>query len=164
MPFTPFHFGLHATIGLPLRRFIDVPVFILASIAVDLEPLAVMVFGLNYPLHGYCHTFLIGALVGLAWGAAAYWSRGILTAFMRTIRLEYEPTLRRALLSGILGVWLHILLDAPLYADIRPFYPVMQNPLYGLLSDSMIYSLCTVLFVPAGVIYILVVRKYKNPI
>ncbi|GAH08444.1 unnamed protein product, partial [marine sediment metagenome] len=31
-------------IALPLRKYIDIPVFILANVAVDLEPLAVILF------------------------------------------------------------------------------------------------------------------------
>jgi membrane-bound metal-dependent hydrolase YbcI (DUF457 family) len=164
MPFTPFHFGLHATIGLPLKKYIDVPVFVLASVAVDLEPLAVLVFGLNYPLHGYCHTFLFGALVGLGWGLAAYSARGVLAWALHAIGLDYVPSLGRALLSGILGVWLHILFDSPIYADIRPFYPSPSNPLYGLISDTTAYRIGAAAFVPALVIYLIQRRKRDRAI
>ena len=44
MPFTPYHFGPHGCVGLVLKRYLDLPVFMLANVAVDLEPLAVMVF------------------------------------------------------------------------------------------------------------------------
>ncbi len=39
MPFTPFHFGPSAVIALPLNRYIDIPTFLLANIAVDIEPI-----------------------------------------------------------------------------------------------------------------------------
>jgi len=48
MPFTPFHLGPALTIGLPLRRFIHAPTFIVANVIVDVEPFLVMVLGLNY--------------------------------------------------------------------------------------------------------------------
>ena len=70
MPFTPYHFGPHATVALPLHRYLDVFVFIGANVVVDLEPLLVLTFHLNYPMHGYCHTLLIGGLLGLLWAAA----------------------------------------------------------------------------------------------
>ena len=44
MPFTPFHFGAHACIAIPLRKIIDIPVFILSNIIIDIEPLIVMIF------------------------------------------------------------------------------------------------------------------------
>ncbi len=83
MPFTPFHFGSHATVALPLRKYIDIPVFIGANIVVDVEPLLVMAFNLNYPLHGYCHTFLVGGLLGLAWGVAVDPFRSFIEKMMR---------------------------------------------------------------------------------
>ena len=58
MPFTPFHIGPHATVGLALQNYIDVPVFITANVAVDLEPLFVILFKPDYPLHGYFHSLL----------------------------------------------------------------------------------------------------------
>ncbi len=36
MPVTPFHFGPSALIGLPLKRWIDIPVFVLANTNVQL--------------------------------------------------------------------------------------------------------------------------------
>ena len=62
MPFTPFHFGPSATIAFPLRGKIDIPVFILANVAIGIEPLTVMILNLSYPLHGYAHSFLGGGL------------------------------------------------------------------------------------------------------
>ena len=52
------------TLGGPIfpKRTIDIPSFIFANVAVDIEPLIVINFGLKYPLHGYAHT-LGGALI-----------------------------------------------------------------------------------------------------
>lgn len=162
MPFTPFHFGLHATIALPLRRYLDLPVFILASVVVDLEPLAVMVLNLNYQLHGYCHTFLIGGMVGLFWGGIAARTGALLNKIMKAFRLEHEPNVRRALISGVLGVWLHILLDAPIYDDIRPFWPIKANPLFWIISDNTAYRFAIVMFLPALVLYWIALRKERD--
>ena len=71
MPFTPYHFGPSGFVGLALRRWLDVPVFVLANVVVDLEPLVVVLFGLDYPLHGYVHTFLGGTVVALLWALLA---------------------------------------------------------------------------------------------
>ena len=50
---------------------------------------------------------------------------------MSILRLPYTPTYVRMALSGVLGAWLHVLFDAPLYSDMKPFYPLQANPLYG---------------------------------
>jgi membrane-bound metal-dependent hydrolase YbcI (DUF457 family) len=159
MPITPFHVGPGATLALPLRRVIDFPVFILSNFVVDLEPLAVIVFGLNCPEHMYFHTFLFGSLVGVAWALVAYPARGILKRFMGFVYLDYSTTFVKVLFSALLGVWFHVLLDAPLYSDIRPFYPLKENPMYGLVSLPILYLSCIVSFIPAFVIYVLVRKK-----
>jgi len=156
MPLTPYHFGPHACAALPLGRHLDLPVFIAANVMVDVEPLLVMTFRLRYPIHGYAHTFLIGALVGVALATVVFPLRGIIGKAMRLARLPYEPTYRRMALSGILGVWLHVILDSFLYRDIRPFFPSSANPFRGLITHGPLYRLCAVSFVPALAIYVYV--------
>ncbi len=160
MPFTPYHFGPSACIALPLRKYIDIPVFILANVVIDLEPLAVILFGLNYPLHGYFHTFLVGTVVALVWGLIAYWGKSILQRLMKLFHLSYETNFRKMLLSAILGIWFHILLDGQLYTNIQPFWPLKANPLYGLLSYNTVYLICKISFLPAIVLYIIAVASY----
>lgn len=162
MPFTPYHFGPHGCVGLVCKRYLDLPVFVLANVAVDLEPLAVMVFGLSYPHHGYCHTFLIGAVVGIVWALIAYPFRDVIKVIMNAFRLTYSTTLIKMIVSGVLGVWLHVLFDAPLYPDIRPFFPWETNPLYGIVSRSVVYRFCAICFVPAIVLYVLAARNYRT--
>ncbi len=101
MPFTPSHFGPHATVALPLRKYTDFPVFIGANIIVDIEPLLVMTFNLNYPLHCYCHTFLIGGLLGLAWGVATYPFRGFIEKMMTVLSLPYSPSRWKMAVHGL---------------------------------------------------------------
>jgi membrane-bound metal-dependent hydrolase YbcI (DUF457 family) len=156
VPFTPFHFGPHACVSLPFCRHLDVSVFLAANVAVDIEPLLVLVFKLDYPLHGYCHTLLIGGLVGLALATAAYPLRNLIGTVMNFVRLPYQPTYLKMALSGVLGAWLHVLFDAPIYDDIQPFYPWQANPLLGLVSPGAVYSICLLCFVPALILYVYV--------
>jgi membrane-bound metal-dependent hydrolase YbcI (DUF457 family) len=65
-------------------------------------------------------------------------------------------------LSGVLGAWLHVLFDAPVYTDIRPFYPLQVNPLYGCLSIDTVYVICAASFVPALIIYVFVAFVAKR--
>jgi membrane-bound metal-dependent hydrolase YbcI (DUF457 family) len=156
MPLTPYHFGPHACVALPLGRRLDLPVFIAANVMVDVEPLLVMTFRLKYPLHGYAHTFLVGALVGVALATMAFPLRGIIGKAMRLVRLPYEPTYLKMALSGVLGVWLHVVFDSFLYRDIRPFFPSSANPFLGLIKWGALYRICEVSFVPAVAIYVFV--------
>ena len=162
MPFTPFHFGPSSCIALPLDRYIDVPTFVFANVVVDIEPLAVMVFGLNYPLHGYCHTFLIGILVGIFWASISYSFRGIFRTMMGFLRLSYTDSFGKLLLSAVLGIWFHVALDSFLYSDIKPLYPLEVNPIYGLVTQSTLYLICAISFIPALVIYCIKALSFRK--
>jgi membrane-bound metal-dependent hydrolase YbcI (DUF457 family) len=153
MPFTPFHFGPSALIGLPLKRWIDIPVFVLANVVIDFEPLAVMFFQPNYPLHGYFHTFLIGGMLGILWGLIAYPLKPVWRFFMGIFGLSYQPTLTKMMISGILGIWLHVFIDSFLYPEMNPFFPIRGNPLQITFHYSRVYSVCEALLIVAVVIY-----------
>ncbi len=144
MPFTPFHLGPALAIGLPLRRWIHAPTFIIASVAVDVEPLLVLVLGLSYPLHGYLHTFLGAAILGLAIAYAMYLLEGVFAKLWRGLLLEDEAcrSVKRFIIAGISGTELHVLLDAPLYTDIKPLYPYTHNPFFNPSLANAIYGLC----------------------
>lgn len=154
MPFTPFHFGPSSCIAFPLQKYIDVPVFIFANIVVDIEPLIVIALNLNYPLHGYVHTFLIGSVVGIAWAIFSYAGQNIFQWIMKKVHLPYNTNFKKILISALLGVWFHVLLDAPIYFDIRPFYPFASNPLYGLMTNFLAYIVCGISFIPAVILYL----------
>ena len=154
MPFTPYHFGPAAIIGLPLKKFIDTPVFVLANVVVDFEPLAVMVFNLDYPLHGYFHTYLFGGLIGLVWGLAAYLLlRPIFRPVMKIFQLPYQPTLLTMMLSGLFGVWLHVFTDSFMYQEMNPFWPVKDNPFHAAVSYQTVFLICEISLIAAIVIY-----------
>jgi len=162
MPFTPYHFGPSGCVALPLRKYIDVPVFVLANVVVDLEPGIVLAFGLNYRLHGYCHTFLFGTVIGLVWGFVAYAARNSLKRLMELFGLPYQTSLGKATLSGLLGIWFHILLDSFCWSDIRPFWPSNANPLNSLATLNTVRLLCAISFIPAIALYVAAVRTHAR--
>ncbi len=123
MPITPYHFGPSGLIGLVFRRWIDLPVFVLANVVVDLEVLTIIAFGLGYPVHRYCHTLLGGAIIGAVWGLGAYPLRGLWRRIMSAFRLAYEPTIGKMIVSGVLGAWTHVLIDSLQHNDMRIFWP-----------------------------------------
>jgi len=144
VPFTPFHLGPALGLGLPLRRYLHVPTFLVASIIVDVEPLLVLVLGLRYPLHGYLHTFLFASLTGLALGYVMFSLDRFLHPLYRALRLVAEGSQDRKgfIVTGVLGAAFHVLLDSPLYRDIRPLFPFAQNPFYNPHLLMEMYSFC----------------------
>jgi len=169
MPFTPFHLGPALGFGLPLRKYLHVPTFLAANILVDVEPFLVLSFGLDYPLHGHLHTFIAAFVLGLALGYAMFLLERFLRPLYKTFLLESNDTPRweSFIVAGVLGTMLHVLLDSPLYDDIRPFYPSLANPLYHSASSSEVYSFCVWIGMFGVVFYIallvlLVYRRFRK--
>jgi len=138
-----------------LLSYVDFPTFLLASIIVDIEPFLVLTLNLNYPLHGFLHSFLGGTLLAFLLAAAMSKVRSALSPSMSFFKLEQKPSSKRILSASLFSVYLHILLDSPLYPDIRPFYPFDFNPLLsnGMFISFDIYTLCTLSFIGGAVIY-----------
>jgi len=167
MPFTPYHFGPSGFIGLVFRRWLDIPVFVLANVVVDIEVLVVMLFNLGWPRHRYCHTFLIGAAVGALWGLAAWPLRNLFKKLMKLLHIPYKTSLLKMVISGILGLWLHILIDGAYHFDVKILWPNETISLWKMihrhLGKEQIEAICLIFFPAAFVAYIFAVRSFlKN--
>ncbi len=139
MPLTPFHLGPALFFGIVLG--LNLPTILISSIILDLEPFFIIIFKADKPLHGFSHTFLGSSLVAI-----------LLSALMKSI--FKNERFNKILISSLLGVYLHIIFDSPLYADIKPFYPIDKNPIYGAISLSAAQTLCIVLLFAGFIIYL----------
>ncbi len=130
--------------GLPLRKYVHLPTFIVANVILDVEPLLVLVFGLNYPLHGYLHTFLSALGVGLLLAFVMFKLEKPLNGFYLKLQLETSKSLplKSFLFAGVFGAALHVLFDSLLYS-MNPLFPLIGNPMLNFkLSSSMVYLSC----------------------
>jgi membrane-bound metal-dependent hydrolase YbcI (DUF457 family) len=152
-----------------LRRWIDLPVFLLANVVVDVE---VLIFS-TYPIHRYAHTLLIGAALGAAWGLTAYPLRNLFKSLMEAFGLRYKPGFFKMVISGILGVWLHVLIDAAYHFDVRPFWPFSKMSLHYMIRRYLGYprgetikgyviGICVAFLIAAIVVYVLQVRAFSR--
>jgi len=166
MPFTPYHFGPSGFIGLVFRKWLDFPVFVLANVIVDVEVLVVMLFDLGWPRHRYCHTFLIGAAVGALWGLAAWPLRNLFKKLMKLLHIPYKTSLPKMVISGILGLWLHILIDGAYHFDVKILWPNISISLWKMihrhLGKEQIETICLIFFPAAFVAYIFAVRSFSK--
>jgi membrane-bound metal-dependent hydrolase YbcI (DUF457 family) len=162
MPVTPYHFGPAGLVGYILRRWIDLPVFVFANIIVDIEVLLVNFMDLGRPYHRYGHTFLIGTATGAVWGLVAYFGLPILSWFMKKIRISYQTNVFKMIISGILGIWFHVLIDGIYHRDVRPFWPVQKNYLWQLLSHNQIKWICVICLGALVMLYVLSLKKQLN--
>jgi len=157
MPLTPFHLGPGLLIGLLLLSFLDFPTFLIASVIIDVEPILVLAFGLDYSLHGFFHSFLGGTFVALLLAVVMSKARESLSPLLSFFKLEQKSTFKTILLASLLGVYIHILLDSRMHMDIRPFYPLDSNPFLSssALAGLQVHLLCFWCFVGAAVVYVI---------
>ena len=156
MPFTPLHLGPALAVGLPLRRVLHLPTLLVASVAVDVEPLLVVALGLSYPLHGYLHTLPAAVAYGLLLGYAMALLEGRLGPLYRALLLEEKAPAGRGpfLAAGVAGTVSHVLLDSPLYSDIQPLYPLGANPFFAPHLASAVYGFCALSFLAGTLFYL----------
>lgn len=166
MPLTPFHFGPALGFGLPLRKYMHSPTFILTNVIIDVEPILVLFLGLRYPLHGYLHTFLLAFFVGLILGYAMFLLERFLHPLYKAFLFETDETLnlKPFFVAGVLGTTLHVLLDSPLYGEMRPFFPLTINPLYNPALSLEVYSFCVWMGIIGIIFYVglLAFLSYKK--
>uniref|UniRef100_A0A7C4FGD5 Hydrolase n=1 Tax=Ignisphaera aggregans TaxID=334771 RepID=A0A7C4FGD5_9CREN len=156
MPLTPLHLGPALVLGLLLRRRLHLPTLLLASIVIDFEPLLVLILRLDHPLHGYLHTLLFAIPCGVAIGYAMMRMEKLFNSLHKALLLEEaKPMCRKSfLLAGLIGVSSHVLLDSPLYRDIRPLYPLEANPLYSPSLALPIYLFCACTLLVGFIMYV----------
>jgi len=157
MPVTPFHLGPALLLGLVFFSFLDFPSFLVANVIVDIEPIVVMFLDLDYPLHGFFHSFLGGTLVALLLAFVMNKIRGKFSMLLRFFKLEQKHSFKSILLASLSGVYVHILLDSRMHLDIRPFYPLDFNPFLSssALPGLWVHMLCVWCFMGAAVVYVI---------
>jgi hypothetical protein len=146
MPFTPFHLGPALLLGLIFFSYLDFPTFIVANVIVDVEPFIIIALGLDLPLHGFLHSFLGGTIVSFLLAFSMIRIGKLLMPITRLFHLEQKQSIINIFSAALSGVYLHIVLDSRLYKDIKPFYPLVVNPLFSgkMFAVFDVYSLCVI--------------------
>ena len=162
MPFTPYHFGPAGFISLLFRRWIDLPVFVLANVIIDVEVLAA---GPGYfpHRHWHWHSFLIAALVGAVWGLAAYPLSPVFKRIFSFFKLDYHTTLKKTIFAGALGACFHVLIDGVYHYDVQPFWPYLKNPMYRFMNHPQVMMVCYLGWAAAILLYgFLLLRNHRR--
>ncbi|MBS3061235.1 MAG: hydrolase [Candidatus Diapherotrites archaeon] len=145
MPFTPFHLGPGLFFGTVLFGLLHFPAFLAANLLPDIEPLLIILTNTPQPLHGFFHTFLGATLLGIGFGLLMVRLDPWIQKILQPISLNQSFPRFQIIASAVIGTNLHVLFDAPLYSDITPFFPLVENFLFETVSSSNAYTLCVVL-------------------
>ena len=174
MPFTPYHVGPSGFFGLLLRRWLDVPMVLLVNVLIDTEVLAANHFSSDWRVHQFLHfhTLLVGGLAGAALGALFYFLRPLRRLCelgMALIGLPQKARLWPMVIGGLLGAWLHILIDSVYHYDVQIFWPYAKNPvqrwLYTQLGTNVrtlqgsVKTVCLVFWGLLAVLYLFLLFK-----
>ena len=177
MPYTPYHFGPSGFVGLVLRRWVDVVVFMLANVLIDLEVAAMMAGLVHGSAHRvlHFHTLLVGGLLGGLFGAGVYLVvpiRKSVAWMMDRLRISYRGGLVKSVISGVLGAWFHVLIDSCYHHDVEMFWPMKVRAntyLYRWMirghKAEMHHKVETVCLVFGGLMiiaYVFAVRSYMK--
>jgi hypothetical protein len=140
MPFTPFHLGPGAALKAIGGQHFSFMVFGGAQVLMDIEPLLRILRG-DRVLHGYTHTIAGALLIGVA---AALIGKPISVFVLRMLRIAHDPLTWVAAFNGaLLGTFSHIVLDAVMHSDMRPWWPVAEgNGLLHALPVGQLHLLC----------------------
>ena len=81
---------------------------------------------------------------------------------MQILRIPYETGFWKMVISGILGVWLHVVTDAVYHWDVQIFWPSKIRPLYELLSKRQVIVVCIASLVAAVFLYVITFVSYTK--
>jgi hypothetical protein len=145
MPVTGFHVGIGVLAkGCSARRFSLIG-FCLTQMAIDVESGYYLFFG-GWPLHRGMHTLLGATLVcvvllmGCRWlstrrGARPKNVSGLIDEDLACLR---SPT--GLLTTGALSILGHVIPDAVMHGDVRPFAPISDaNPLFAVVPLPILH-------------------------
>jgi hypothetical protein len=149
MPFTLFHLGPGAAFKAIGGRHFSFMVFGGSQVLMDIEVLARMHLGTPV-LHGYTHS-VAGAL---AIGALSTFTGKPVSEFvLRWRKIPHYPiSWLAAAMGAFVGTFSHIVLDAIVHDDMRPWWPIGSgNGLLGLMGYENLQWWCVALGVVGAI-------------
>lgn len=118
-------------IGLLLFSHLDLPTLLVASIAPDIEPAIAVALNLSYSGYGWFHTIPGSIVAVLVVAVVMYGLRNYTCRLLCVFRLHQESSFKKVFPASFIGVYSHILLDAPLHAMTTRECPGSRRRLLG---------------------------------
>ena len=154
MPFTPIHMGPGIVVKAVLQGSFSLMVFGWAQIAMDVQPLVVMISGEGH-LHGFSHTY-IGATLLAIFSALSGKYLSEIGLFLIGLNKQWQIKIAWwvSFLSAFIGTFSHVLLDSIMHADVEPFFPfTTSNPFLVLISVQSLHRICVYSALIGAILY-----------
>jgi len=140
-----------------LQRRFSLMVFGWSQIAIDLQPLLVMLTGRG-ELHGLSHTLLGATLIALVCGLTGKHLGELGLRILREPR-HLPISWRVSFVSAFIGTYSHIAIDSIMHVDILPLFPLSgASPLHAMISIDTLHVLCVATALAGGVVWYILDR------
>lgn len=164
MPFTPYHVGPGIAAKAILQGHFSLIIFSATQVVMDLQPLYVMLTGRG-ETHGSTHTLLGAAVLGILSALAfRYPTRWLLNLVQPPTRPKVGLSWMTAFFSALAGSFSHSIIDAMIYPDVEPFWPLTTaNPLRTGITTPQMITFCWISGVIGLVLYVIIklIRRAK---
>lgn len=145
MPLTPFHLGPTFLIGIIFQRQINIIAILLASTVIDVRTMYCF-FLSGCQLHGPLHTYLGAIIFVIPIIIIIFILKKPLSKITNKLKINQSFSIKSIILGSLIGAWSHVFFDSFMHHDITPFWPILENPLYGMISTQMNYTITAISF------------------
>lgn len=158
MPLTPFHLGPGLLVGVIGSRFFNLWAILLGSVAMDIEPLSLLIINPCYscPHHGILHSIL-GAILGSLIISVLFWVfRERLKRISLRFKIQQSFSFSTLFFSSLIAWLLHIFFDNLTHNDVFLFWPSKYKPLF---MGPEIYWPLNFILLTLGIISLIILWK-----
>ena len=76
--------------------------------------------------------------------------------------LIHHVALKPIIFGSIIGAWSHVFFDSFMHRDITPFWPSLENPFFGVISNDVNYNITIIAFVLGVGVYFYKLYKMRQ--
>jgi len=134
---------------------------LLASTVIDVRA-TYCLFLNECQLHGPLHTYLGATVFAITIIIVIYSSKNYLKKLSDKLKIKQSYSVKSIILGALVGAWSHVFLDSLMHYDITPFWPILENPFLGVISNQTNYIITIIGFVIGTVVYFYKIYKSKH--
>ena len=134
MPITPLHIGIPGIISHYFPRKVDIIGALIGAVIIDIDFFIFLL--LDTPVHGFLHSFLGALIISIILIIVIIYFKDPMYKLKEWFKWDPESNIISISSGVLIGTYSHIIMDALIYEDMSPFYPLKRNILF--IDDSMI--------------------------